>query len=183
MTGSWQNPRERELAEAYPELHAFLSGLRPGQLLSGTVAAIENFGVFVALDEGPPHPAHPGVGFIRVIDLTWQRVGSVAEVVQVGQRVTGEFQEHDAWQQEARLSLKALQPDPLRAFAATAGQEFRGSVTKVVPFGVVVRVADGVEGLLHEKDFTSAPPREGDEITVVLADFDLERRRVSFSQR
>ncbi|MGW6448390.1 S1 RNA-binding domain-containing protein [Lentzea sp. NPDC055074] len=109
--GKTPSERERELAEEFPELHVFLSGLRPGQPLSGTVAAIENFGVFVALDEGPPHPSYPGVGFVRVPDVSWS-YDPITEVLRVGQRVTGEFQEHDAYQQEARLSLKALQPAP-----------------------------------------------------------------------
>jgi small subunit ribosomal protein S1 len=47
-----------------PELWAFLKWLRRGEILAGAVAAIERFGVFVALDEGPDHPVHPGVGFI-----------------------------------------------------------------------------------------------------------------------
>ncbi|MGW6448391.1 S1 RNA-binding domain-containing protein [Lentzea sp. NPDC055074] len=55
-------------------------------------------------------------------------------------------------------------------------------MTKVVPFGVFVRVADGTEGLLHESLFTSAPPQEGDTIVVVLDDLDVARNRVTLSQ-
>ena len=42
-----------------PELCAYLESLRPGEILSGTVTAIERFGVFVALDDGPDHPVFP----------------------------------------------------------------------------------------------------------------------------
>ncbi|MET9229494.1 S1 RNA-binding domain-containing protein [Lentzea sp. NPDC003310] len=97
-----------EMVRDYPELHAYLDGLRPGQVLSGTVAAVENFGVFVALDDSPPHPFYAGVGFVRVPDVSW----NYDVTVEVGQRVAGEFAEYDTWQMEARLSLKALQPDP-----------------------------------------------------------------------
>ncbi|MGI5506073.1 S1 RNA-binding domain-containing protein [Lentzea sp. CA-135723] len=180
---SRRDPRDhaRELAEAHPELHAFLCGLRPGQHLSGTVAAIESFGVFVALDDGPPHPFFAGVGFVTVAEVAWEHIDDLADVLEAGQRVTGEFLDHDTWNMEARLSLKALRPDPLRAFAGTAtiGQEIRGLVTEVVPFGVFVRVADGIEGLLHEKDYASTPPREGDEVVVVLAAIDPARRTVT----
>jgi small subunit ribosomal protein S1 len=53
----------------HPELWAFLASLAPGVTLSGTVAAIEPFGVFVALDDGPAHPLFPGVGFITYPEL------------------------------------------------------------------------------------------------------------------
>ncbi|MFI0424763.1 S1 RNA-binding domain-containing protein [Spongiactinospora sp. 9N601] len=42
-----------------PELWAFLKGLRPGDVLSGEVADIQRFGVFVRLEDGPPHPVNP----------------------------------------------------------------------------------------------------------------------------
>ncbi|MFF9168704.1 MULTISPECIES: S1 RNA-binding domain-containing protein [unclassified Streptomyces] len=56
-----------------PELWTFLESLPCGELLSGTVTAIERFGVFVALDDGPDHPVFPGVGFISVPELSWRR--------------------------------------------------------------------------------------------------------------
>ncbi|MFD8615476.1 30S ribosomal protein S1, partial [Streptomyces sp. NPDC059631] len=64
-----------------PELWGFLKGLRPGELLAGTVSAIERFGVFVALDEGPEHPVYPGVGFITYPELSWRRFEAASEVV------------------------------------------------------------------------------------------------------
>ncbi|MFI6899477.1 30S ribosomal protein S1, partial [Streptomyces sp. NPDC050256] len=55
------------------ELWAFLASLHCGDILSGTVAAIEQFGVFVSLDDGPAHPLFPGVGFIVFPELSWRR--------------------------------------------------------------------------------------------------------------
>ncbi|SEQ58565.1 S1 RNA-binding domain-containing protein [Lentzea albida] len=174
------SPHEQwqEMVREYPELHAFLDGLRPGQVLSGTVAAVERFGVFVALDDGPPHPFFPGVGFVTIPEVSWHHDA----VVEVGQRVRGRFFIYDTWHMEARLSLKALQPDPLPVFAdaVTSGQELPGVVTEVVPIGVFVRVGDGIEGLLHEKDLPSPPPQVGDQVAVVVH-VDRERRRVTLT--
>ncbi|MEU3604490.1 S1 RNA-binding domain-containing protein [Streptomyces sp. NPDC035033] len=64
-----------------PELRAFLGTLRPGDILSGTVAAIERFGVFVALDDGPAHPLFPGVGFVAVPELSWRHIDAPTDVV------------------------------------------------------------------------------------------------------
>lgn len=175
-----------------PELWAFLKRLRRGETVAGTVAAIERFGVFVALDEGPGHPVHPGVGFITYPELSWRRVEAASEVVEIGQRVSCEFLQFDTWNGEARLSLRAMRPDPFAVFTdgLAVGRPLRGRVTKLVPFGVFVQVADGIEGLVPHSELGAVPgaaPEEvvriGDEISVVVADVDRERRRLTLSRR
>lgn len=169
----------------HPELQAFLESLTPGETLSGTVAAIEPFGVFVALDEGPAHPLFPGVGFLTYPELSWQRFDKASDVVQVGQRVRCEFLQPDTWNLEARLSLRAMQPDPFQEFAdsVTVGQVLRGKVTKLVPFGAFVRLPAGIEGLVHRQDLASPPPKAvsdvvqtGADITVVVTEINRTRR-------
>ncbi|GAA3734613.1 hypothetical protein GCM10022225_16250 [Plantactinospora mayteni] len=176
----------------HPELWAYLESLHRGELLSGTVTAIERFGVFVALDDGPDHPVFPGVGFITLPELSWRRFEAPSDVVRVGQRVSAEFLQFDDWNLEARLSLRATQPDPFRAFAdgTAVGQKLRGRVTKLVPIGVSVQVAEGIEGLVHLSELSWTPveaPSDvlqvGDEVTVVVTEIDRERRRVALSRR
>jgi ribosomal protein S1 len=176
----------------HPELWAFLESLRPGDLVSGTITAIEPFGVFVALDDGPDHPAFPGVGFITAPELSWHHFEAASEVVEVGQRVSCEFLQFDTWNLEARLSMRATQPDPFQAFAdeVAVGQKLQGQVTKLVPFGVFVEVSDGIQGLVHLRELTWTPvetPTQvvqvGDQVTVVVTAIDCERRRVSLSRR
>lgn len=174
-------------AARHPELWAFLSGLISGEVLSGTIAAIKPFGVFVSLDDGPRHPTFPGVGFITYPELSWGHFGSVEEIVQVGQRVSCKFLQFDTSNGEARLSLRALQPDPVRAFLdeAAVGEVLQGRVTKLVPFGIFVQVADGVHGLapLQELSLPMEAFQVGSEITVLVAGIDRERRRLTLSQR
>jgi small subunit ribosomal protein S1 len=101
----------------YPELWAFLKSLTPGATLSGVIASIESFGVFVELDDGPAHPSFPGVGFITVPELSWRWFEAATDIVRVGERVACEFLMFDTWNLEARLSLRAMQPDPFQTFA------------------------------------------------------------------
>ena len=162
----------------FPELWAFLKACCPGEVLTGTVASIESFGVFVALDDGPAHPSFPGVGFVTHPELSWLHFAAATDVVQVGQRVSGEFLVFDTHNGEARLSLKALQPNPHENLVV--GQEFRGTVTKVVPFGVFVAIAYGIEGLLHA-DHLDAMPLVGDEIPVTITEVDPRMPRVRLS--
>ncbi|EFL19999.1 S1 RNA-binding domain-containing protein [Streptomyces sp. C] len=175
-----------------PELWAFLKTLRAGEILSGQIGSIERFGVFVALDDGPDHPVFPGVGFITVPELSWRHFETASDVVQVGQRVRCEFLQFDTTNGEARLSLRATQPDPFKTFAetTTVGQALQGRVTKLVPFGVFVQVTNDIEGLVHLQELTWTPVEApeavvqiGDEITVVVTEIDRERRRLSLSRR
>ncbi|PYC88133.1 hypothetical protein C7C46_01415 [Streptomyces tateyamensis] len=165
-------------ATAHAELWAFLAGFAFGDMLIGTIASIEPFGVFVALDQGPAHPLFPGVGFITLPELSWVRGTPLAETVQVGQQVRAMFLQFDTYNGEARLSLRGLHPDPFQLWAETVavGRRLSGSVTEVVDvIGAFVRVADGVVGLVHEPGTALKP---GDQVTVTLAEVDRERRRV-----
>lgn len=165
-----------------PELRAFLLALQPGTIVSGTVSQVHNFGVFVHLDGEPDGLC---TGFIRVPELTWSWISHPSEVVETGQRITAEVLIAETRQGQVAISLKALQENPLIRFADQAGQVLRGTVTKIVPFGVFVRVTPDVEGLLHVSEMTSEPTatpdqlvREGDEITVRVAEVDIQRHRV-----
>jgi small subunit ribosomal protein S1 len=170
-----------------PDLWGFLESLRPGEKLSGTVAAIERFGVFVALDRGPAHPVFPGVGFITLPELSWRRFEAATDVVEVGQRVLCEFLQFDTTNLEARLSLRAMQPDPFQAFAdqTAPGRELTGRVTRTAPFGLFVQVSDGVEGLVHLQAETEAEgvTQVGEELAVVVIDLDRARRRLALGLR
>ncbi|GIE34901.1 hypothetical protein Ait01nite_079460 [Actinoplanes italicus] len=176
------SPPRREImlswsATENPELWAFLKARGAGQRLSGTVAAIERFGVFVDLDEGPKHPVLPGVGFVTIPELSWRWFEDPSEVVSVGQHVTGEFLVFDTVHGEARLSLRAVEPDPFLGFARATrvGQELRGRVTKPVPFGFFVDVGDGIEGLVK----TDRTVQSGEEVAVVVAGIDTTSRRLT----
>ncbi|MFC5827442.1 S1 RNA-binding domain-containing protein [Nonomuraea insulae] len=163
-----------------PELRSFLDSLRPGELLSGVVAALEPFGVFVQLDDGPRHPIFPGVGFISIPELSWVRIGAASDVVRVGQRVRCEVLRAGTDNGEARLSLRATVADPMRDLRV--GQVLDGVVSRVVPIGAFVRVPNGLEGLIHERDL-DARVRRGDPVIVVVTRIDVPRRRLAFVPR
>ncbi|OEJ93937.1 S1 RNA-binding domain-containing protein [Streptomyces thermolilacinus] len=132
----------------------------------------------------------PGVGFITIPELSWRRADAVSGVVRVGQRVTCEFPQFDTGNLEVRLFLRALRPGPFAAFAnrGAAGRTPRGRVALLVPFGVMVEVAEGVEGLVRPNDPGRAPVADpagvvqvGDEVTVVVVEVDRERRGLVLS--
>jgi small subunit ribosomal protein S1 len=160
----------------------FLNQLQKGQVRTGVISSIVNFGAFVDLG---------GVdGLVHVSELSWKHIDHPNEVVEVGMPVTVEVLEVDFERERVSLSLKATQEDPWQAFARThtIGQVTSGKVTKLVPFGAFVRVFEGIEGLIHISELAERHVeipeqvvRVDDEIMVKIIDIDLERRRVSLS--
>ncbi|MBS5723466.1 MAG: 30S ribosomal protein S1 [Actinomyces sp.] len=160
----------------------FLQTLQKGQVRSGVVSSIVNFGAFVDLG---------GVdGLVHVSELSWKHIDHPSEVVEVGQEVTVEVLDVDMDRERVSLSLKATQEDPWQAFARThaIGQVVPGKVTKLVPFGAFVRVEDGIEGLVHISELAQRHVelpdqvvKVGEEVFVKVIDIDLERRRISLS--
>ncbi|MEV6682338.1 S1 RNA-binding domain-containing protein [Streptomyces erythrochromogenes] len=159
---------------------ALLKTLRRGQVVTGTVATIAGFGVtFVDLG-----------GFtamVNIPELSWRPVDHPSDVVTVGQEVTAEVLDVDMVRERVPLSLRAVQEDPWPQVAQRIGEVVIGPVTKIVPFGVFVRIEDredGFEGLLHtsELDESSRDVVEvGDALTVKIVDVDLARRRIALS--
>ncbi len=160
----------------------FLADLAKGQIRTGVVSSIVNFGAFIDLG---------GVdGLVHVSELSWKHIEHASEVVEIGQEVTVEVLDIDNDRERVSLSLKATQEDPWQVFARThaIGQYAPGKVTKLVPFGAFVRVADGIEGLVHIRELSSKHIELAEQVVSVnqdvfvkVIDIDLERRRISLS--
>ena len=159
-------------------------GLQKNERRKGTVSSIVNFGAFVDLG---------GVdGLVHVSELSWKHVDHPSEVVAVGQEVEVEVLDVDLERERVSLSLKATQEDPWKEFERKyqAGEIIEGQVTKLVPFGAFVRVAQGIEGLVHISELSDQHVESpepvlsvGDQVRVKVIDVDVSRRRISLSMR
>jgi len=160
----------------------FLANLKPGDVRTGVVSSVVNFGAFVDLGGMD--------GLIHVSELSWKHVDHPSQVVQVGDKVTVRVLDVDADRERISLSLKATQTDPWQEFANAhkVGELVYGRVTKLVPFGAFVQVGDGIEGLVHISEMAvhhvDQPDQvvtPGEELWVKIIDIDLARRRISLS--
>jgi small subunit ribosomal protein S1 len=88
--------------------------------------------------------------------------------------------------------LKRLRPDPWMEVGSTfkVGQVLEGTVTNVVSFGAFVRVAEGVEGLIHISELAEGSflhPRnvvhEHEVVRVRVLNVDPDHRRLGLSLR
>ncbi|HET9261066.1 MAG TPA: 30S ribosomal protein S1 [Acidimicrobiia bacterium] len=170
---------EEALAEERTE---FLDNLHEGEIRDGTISSVVNFGAFVDLGGMD--------GLVHVSELSWQHVNHPSELVKVGDEVKVKVLEVDRDRERISLSIRQTTEDPWDVFASAneVGDVVDGVVTKTVPFGAFVSVADGVEGLVHVSEIAvhrvESPELElsiGQPVKVKITEKEDERRRVSLS--
>ncbi len=172
---------EREREEKKKEQ---LERLEPGVEMEGIVRSIKDFGAFVDLG---------GVdGLIHISKLSWDRVKHPSEVLEIGQKVTVRIDSIDKETGKLSLSYRDLLENPWD----TAEAEFsvnslhKGTVTKIAAFGCFVRLAAGIEGLVHISELAhhrvsrvDAFVSEGQEVEVKVLSFDREAQKISLSMK
>ena len=161
---------------------AILDRLSPGDVVTGTISNIVDFGAFVDLD---------GIdGLIHISELSWSHVNHPSELLEIGQEVSVKVLDIDRDRQRISLGLKQTQSDPWQQVVDTydQGDVVEGKVTKVVTFGAFVEILPGVEGLVHISELAShhvENPREvvsqGETVRAKIIEMDAERRRLSLS--
>ena len=170
---------EEEQAE---ERDSFMNLLVEGEIREGTVSSVVPFGAFVDLGKMD--------GLVHVSELAWTHISHPSEVVEVGAKVVVKVLEVDRDRERISLSIRQTLEDPWSVFsqANEVGTIIEGKVTKTVPFGAFVAIADGVEGLVHVSEIAmhrvESPEMElsiGQTISVKITELDTNRRRVSLS--
>ncbi len=137
---------EREVASA--NLKELLAKYSVGQVIEGIVSGIADFGVFIRFADNPEIE-----GMIHISELAHRIVDNPKEVVKVNDQVKIKIIEIKDG--KVFLSLKSLEADPWLRAAETykAGQEVSGSVYKLNPFGAVINLEGGLQGLIHISEF------------------------------
>lgn len=152
-----------------------LTDLAEGQLLSGKVTGLRDFGVFVDLGGAD--------GLVHVSEISWQRVQHPAEILKLGQEVQVKVVKIDPDHSRIGLSIKRCQPDPWESVneRLQVGQVVSGLVTRVANFGAFVDVGDGVEGLLPAHQIHNKNLAERATVEVKVLRIEPERQRVGLA--
>lgn len=168
-------------AESSAEREELLGKLEEGQIVTGVIKNLTDYGAFVDLG---------GIdGLLHITDMAWKRIKHPSEVVEVGQEVTVKVLKFDRERNRVSLGLKQLGEDPWMAIMSRYPKNsiVKARVTNLTDYGCFAEIAEGVEGLVHvsEMDHTnknihpSKVVQIGDEIDVMVLDVDEERRRIS----
>lgn len=172
-------------AQAQPgERASILHRLSPGDIVTGFITNLCDFGAFVDLG---------GLeGLIHISELSWGRVAHPDHMLTRGQEVQAYVLEVDRENARIALSVKRLRPDPWKTVADRyrIGEMVEGTITNVVDFGAFACIEEGLEGLIHVSELAEGHflhPRnvvnEGQKIRARILTIDGVARRLGLSLR
>ncbi len=171
-------------ADVIANSEAALDAVKEGDTVEGVITGIKPFGIFVAV-EVDLGDGKMGVleGLVHVSEVSWDRIENLNALYKKGQKIETRVLAVSKENGKLTLSLKQLLDDPWDAFVENnpAGSTVTGTVSRVVPFGVFVTIASGIDGLIHESKLTGEPYMAGDSVSVAIDSIDSDQRRVSLS--
>ncbi len=116
-----------------------------GQTISGTISNITDFGIFVQLV--------PGVdGLVHISDLSWtEHIDHPSSIYKKGDTVKAVILAIDPSNKKISLGIKQLSQDPWETIKEQypVGSIVEGEISRTTNFGAFVKLASGVEGLVH----------------------------------
>jgi len=125
-----------------------LQSLEEGQVLTGTIKNLTEYGAFVDLG---------GIdGLLHITDMSWGRVNHPSEVFSVGDEVTVKVLKYNPETERVSLGLKQTQEDPWSHAeeAYPVGKRVHGKVMSLTDYGAFVELEPGVEGLIHVSEMS-----------------------------
>lgn len=116
-----------------------------GQKITGKITNITDFGVFVQLI--------PGVdGLVHISDLSWtEHIKHPSDIFKKGDEVTAVITDINKDKKKISLSIKQLEENPWANIEQKypVGSTVEGEVSKITDFGAFIKLASGIEGLVH----------------------------------
>lgn len=180
------NKNERKLSLSLKQLQPkpwdlVAQNYKVGQIITGKVKTITDFGVFVRLPEGVD-------GLIHISDLSWTKhVKHPSEMLKKGQKVNAKVLSLEPDKEKMSLGIKQLLPDPwIKEIPSKfqLGKEFNARVLKLTDFGIFVELEDEVEGLVFSSEIDhSREFKEGDEVRVKVIKVNTEERKIGLSMK
>ncbi len=161
-----------------------LEELTEGEIRTGTVTSIRNFGVFVDLGGAD--------GLVHLSELSWDRNASPEDLFKVNDPVSVYVMKVDQDSKKIALSIRRASPEQWEELITryAVGDVVPGVVTKIVPFGAFTRLPGPVEGLVHVSEVVDrriARPdevlSEGDVVPVKIVRIEHDRHRLGLSLR
>ncbi|MCC6290498.1 S1 RNA-binding domain-containing protein [Candidatus Nomurabacteria bacterium] len=119
-----------------------------GDVVSGEVTGVVDFGIFVKIEEGFE-------GLVHISELDWSLVENPRDHFKVGDKLKAKIIEIK--DDKISLSIKALKPNPWQAAEKKYNKEERvtGVVIKHNKHGALVSIEEGVAGLVHISEFAN----------------------------
>ncbi|MEK7195087.1 MAG: S1 RNA-binding domain-containing protein, partial [Patescibacteria group bacterium] len=177
------NPRNNKIIVSEREvlssnLKEALGKYEVGQIIDGIVSGIANFGIFVRFADNPDIE-----GMVHISELDHRMIENPKEIAKVNDEIKAKI--IDIKEGRVFLSMKALKPNPWERVSELfkEGDEVDGSVYKLNPFGGVINLSDGLQGLIHVSAFggqeeMKAALKPGESYKFVIESIKPEEKRI-----
>lgn len=159
-----------------------LEGIKEGDIRTGRVTSVAEFGAFVNIDGAD--------GLVHLSEVSWDRITHPKDVLKVGDEVKVKVISVDRERKRIGLSIRQLQEDPWMQKVAhlREGQLIEGTITHLTKFGAFARISEDLEGLVHlseiSEEHINHPKevlKEGEVVTLRIIKIDPEKRRIGLS--
>jgi small subunit ribosomal protein S1 len=157
-----------------------------GDRIKGTVRNLTDFGAFVEVEDGID-------GLVHVSDLTWdKKIKHPSDFLKKGDEVEAVILKIDTENQRLSLGIKQLGPSAYDNFFAVhgPGEILEGTIVRTADFGAFVELEEGVEGLVHISELSSARVEKvedlfqpGQKVQVKILRLDPTERKIGLSIR
>ena len=158
-----------------------LKNLEEGQLVTGVIKNITDYGAFVDLG---------GLdGLLHITDISWSRVTNPSDHLTLGEEIEVKVLNFDKEKLRVSLGLKQIQNDPWENVESnySVGGIYEAEVSNITDYGCVAQLEQGIEGLIHlsELDWTSKNIHPSkvvemeEKIKVMILEIDHDKRRIS----
>lgn len=162
----------------------FAAAHKKGDIISGRIRSITDFGVFIGIEGGID-------GLVHLSDLSWDRPGEeVVTDYKKGDELAVAVLAVDADRERISLGLKQASEDPFVAYIARSGKgsAVKGVVKEVTAKGATVELAPSVEGYLRASEISRDRVEDarsalsvGDEIEAKITSIERKDRHISLS--
>ena len=156
---------EKAIMEA--SLQEELAKFAVGDVVTGTITDVTDFGAFVVIKPaspaGGPAAQESGKqieGLIHISEIDWKIINNPRDVLASGQTVQAKIISIEGG--KISLSLKALKADPWEHALErySVGQTVHGKVVKITNYGALVSLDDEITGLVPLSEFGEKKPSD-----------------------
>ncbi|OOY34082.1 30S ribosomal protein S1 [Solemya velum gill symbiont] len=162
----------------------FNQNFNKGDLVTGKIKSITDFGIFIGLDGGID-------GLVHLSDISWEAQGEEAiRDFKKGDEVETVVLSVDPERERISLGVKQLDKDPFSSYVATheKGSVVTGTVSEVDARGATIELADTVTGYLRASELSrdrvedaSTVLKVGDSVEAKFVGVDRKNRTLSLS--
>ena len=162
-----------------------LAEIAVGQVRTGTVKNLADFGAFVDLG---------GIdGLLHITDMSWERLKHPGERLRVDDQIEVMVLNVDKERGKIALGLKQMTANPWEHVAEKypVGTRVTGEVVNVMSYGAFVKLEAGIEGLVHISEMSwtrrinhpSEVVQIGDQVEVVVLGINQQKQEISLGMK